>query len=165
MKYCRVFFFPRETITTHTWTIHEKAHVKRKVTREQFRQKNWAWKQAWTISSILTREKKIRAWTISSSWNFALKKKKGPYSKKLHVKLFSAREQCFRNIEFPRKVHVRIFKCTWTFSKFLPVKFFFCPWTFLQKTPVKENLTREHFQNWKFHVCLLVSRGKKKTLL
>ena len=53
-----VYFFPRETFTTRPWSIRKKAPVKRKVTRDQLRQKNRAWKWAWSKTPILTREKK-----------------------------------------------------------------------------------------------------------
>ena len=33
-------FFPRETFTTHPWSFCKKARVKRKLTRDQFGQKN-----------------------------------------------------------------------------------------------------------------------------
>ena len=73
-----VYFFPRETFTTRPWSIRKKAPVKRKVTRDQLRQKNRAWKWAWSKTPILTREKKTgrdqflkrHPWTPKISENF-----------------------------------------------------------------------------------------------
>ena len=146
-----VFFFRRETFTTHPWTIRKKTPVKRKVTREQFRPKKWAWKQAWTISPILTREKKRWAWTFSKRHPWTPIKTRKVSRAAFFAKLIKKRPA--EVLKFCRKNQFNRLKIVFKFYQYHHNPFSRSVIKKFPKTAVQEGL----FYIWKF----LSSRGPK----